>query len=53
MPDNTKQPEQSADMGQATDKIADLPTKPVDDREAQAIKGGRDKLPVTPKGIPV
>lgn len=52
MPDNMKKPEQ-AGVDHASEKISDLPDKPVGDREAQAVKGGRDKLPVTPPGIPL
>jgi hypothetical protein len=48
MSDIEKKPEQSVDSGEPTEKIEDLPTKAIPDKDAGAIKGGDLTLNYSP-----
>ena len=50
MPDHaTKQTDQSAKTDRTTDKVEELPQKPISDRDADSVKGGSARLDELPK----
>jgi hypothetical protein len=40
MSDAPKKPDESTETKESSEKISDLPTKEINDRDAQAVKGG-------------
>jgi hypothetical protein len=49
MPDTSKRPGQSTETTQSAQTITDLPSKPITDQDAQAVKGGVGGVPRMPE----